>query len=291
MKRIFHAILFLILWTGIASAQTLIPIPLSGEWSNANGFSFSPTCSAPHYQAHGVSCVYFPAGAQLDAYQFQTSIKTGGIEALWILAYSKDGTMNGATIIVQNHHQSSTPVVAKQLALPKPIQIPAGSYVWIYGEAFGVTDSPVVETQSTIYVEASAYRMIPPTASRLRPSPPSQSPAPPTTKSGTQSPKGSLDVIRSNGIARGWSYDPDVSGDSIRVDCYADGPAGTGSLAASGTTDLMRTDVNQAINISGLHGFELQLPISTKGHQIWCYGIDATGNPNILVDGSPKVYP
>jgi len=92
----------------------------------------------------------------------------------------------------------------------------------------------------------------------------------------------------------GWSYDPDVSAQSINVNIYADGPAGSGTLLASIAANVARPDVNTAFNISGNHGFEFTLPVSYQDgqtHSYYVYGIDAlNSNLTALIGSSPQSF-
>jgi Kelch motif len=122
-------------------------------------------------------------------------------------------------------------------------------------------------------------------------SPPSPTPTPSTASGRT--PVGYLDGIDANGIAWGWTYDPDVPSQNNTVQIYADGPAGSGTLIGTLTANSPRSDVNSAFSISGDHGFTFSIPANLKDgkqHQLYAYGIDLTGDANFLLNGSPKSF-
>jgi hypothetical protein len=108
-------------------------------------------------------------------------------------------------------------------------------------------------------------------------------------------PVGNFEFIDSNstGNAVGWAYDPDTSNQSIDVHFYIDGPAGTGTGGLSTVANVPRPDVNQALGISGNHGFSWRIPDQFrdgKNHTIHTYGIDTAGGANALIGGSPKTF-
>jgi hypothetical protein len=111
-----------------------------------------------------------------------------------------------------------------------------------------------------------------------------------------QTPSGNFDEIRlSDGVIRGWTFDPDSSSISNQVHIYIDGPAGGGGTLLSGfTTNVLRSDVNATHGITGNHGFEYTIPSQYRNnqpHTIYVYGID-TSSPTIstLLSGSPKSF-
>lgn len=91
-------------------------------------------------------------------------------------------------------------------------------------------------------------------------------------------PVGNFDEIRmSDGVIRGWSYDPDQPGNSINIQIFFNGPVGTGTLVHSGATNVLRADVNSTFGITGNHGFEFTIPATYrdgKPHSVYVYGID-----------------
>ena len=96
----------------------------------------------------------------------------------------------------------------------------------------------------------------------------------------------------------GWAFDPDSSATSIQVHLYIDGPAGTGTIISAAATSAVRTDVNNAYSITGVHGFSIAVPAEYRNdveHTVYAYaiGIDSKGelsnsNPNF---GSKKFGP
>lgn len=126
--------------------------------------------------------------------------------------------------------------------------------------------------------------------------PPPPSPLPPPPPPANQVPVGNFDEIRlTDGVVRGWSYDPDASSTSNQVHIYIDGAAGQGGTLLSGfATNTLRSDVNSQFGITGNHGFEYTIPPAYRNgvqHSIYVYGID-TSNPAIstLLPGSPRTF-
>lgn len=97
-----------------------------------------------------------------------------------------------------------------------------------------------------------------------------------------KTPVGYLDEVTSAGIARGWAYDPDAPSVSIPVHFYIDKPAGNvDNFAGDTTANLVRSDVNSTMKVSGNHGFEFSIPSKYrdgKQHTLYAYGIDTTNN-------------
>jgi PKD repeat protein len=109
----------------------------------------------------------------------------------------------------------------------------------------------------------------------------------------THPPKGNLDGISSDGVASGWTFDPDVSSQSIDVGLYVDGPAGSGTFLGGATANLPRPDVNQVFNITGNHGFNFTIPSQFRNgqpHTLYVYSIDATGDGTVLMPGTPRSF-
>jgi hypothetical protein len=108
-------------------------------------------------------------------------------------------------------------------------------------------------------------------APTVKPPPP---PPPP------RSPQGVLDGITATGLASGWVFDPDAPNVSVAVHFYVDGPAGSGRFAGAVAANLDRPDVNAALGITGLHGFNFQIPASFRDgrvHTLFAHGIDTEG--------------
>ena len=108
-----------------------------------------------------------------------------------------------------------------------------------------------------------------------------------------QSPIGSLDTVRDDGVATGWTLDPNDQDTSGQVHFYIDGTAGT-NFAGSATANIPRGDVNQTTGYRGNHGFEFNIPERFKDgrpHTLYAYGLDLTyGEPAKLLTGSPKTF-
>lgn len=106
-------------------------------------------------------------------------------------------------------------------------------------------------------------------------------------------PTGTLDTIKGF-IAYGWSYDPDVPSQSIEVQFYVDGTYLEGAFAGSTITDILREDLNEALGITGNHGFRWFVPEEFRDgqtHNLYVYGID-TSDPNIkiLLNLTPREF-
>ena len=103
-------------------------------------------------------------------------------------------------------------------------------------------------------------------------------------------PSGTFDLVDNNLCqVSGWAKDPD-SQSSIQVHIYKDGPYPEGQVVATIIADLLRPDLPYA---DKNHGFAYQFNAASglyddKDHQIYIYGIDATGDANILLNLSPK---
>jgi hypothetical protein len=116
---------------------------------------------------------------------------------------------------------------------------------------------------------------------------------------------GSLDVVGSfsengneavavnDGEVAGWSLDTDLPGNSNPVHFYIDGPAGSGIYIDQTLANIPRPDVNTVTGYPGDHGFSYFIPDQYRDgltHTIYAYGIDITGGPPKLLQGSPKTF-
>lgn len=115
------------------------------------------------------------------------------------------------------------------------------------------------------------------------------SPPPPPPPLVNHTPVGWLDSVI-NGVARGWTIDPDASSTPLMVKFYVDGPAGTGTYLGSSETDRLRLDINIKYRIEGDHGYYFTLPSSvTAGavHSVYAYGVDSMTGEEALLTGAP----
>ncbi len=91
----------------------------------------------------------------------------------------------------------------------------------------------------------------------------------------------------------GWTCDGDNYNASLRVDFYADGPAGTGTGLGSATANLPReTAVANQCGGNPNHGFSFTIPANSlrdgRSHNIYAYGINIGSGTHTLLPGSPK---
>jgi endo-1,4-beta-xylanase len=108
-----------------------------------------------------------------------------------------------------------------------------------------------------------------------------------------QGPIGNFDKIDINGVAYGWTADPNNISQSISVDFYMDGQTGQGGTKiGSVIANVPRPDVNQA-GYPGDHGFSFTIPLQyrTGTHSLYVYGIDTGAGPNTVLGGSPRQIP
>ncbi|OGJ41540.1 MAG: hypothetical protein A2378_02790 [Candidatus Pacebacteria bacterium RIFOXYB1_FULL_44_10] len=104
--------------------------------------------------------------------------------------------------------------------------------------------------------------------------------------SGNSEPTGWIDVIHEDGWVSGWAVDHDKPSESLTIEFYLDGPAGVGSFLGSVESGIQRNDVNEALKISGKHGYTFQFPESVldgNEHTLFVHGVDRTGNVNQLL--------
>lgn len=107
--------------------------------------------------------------------------------------------------------------------------------------------------------------------------------------------RGNFEEVTSSGNLKGWTYDVDTPTTSVAVHIYFDGPYGSSSAhdAFAITTNTTRSDVNIAYGITGTHGFEVSVPTALRDgqpHSAYLYSIDADGNVNSIIPGSPKGF-
>ncbi|WP_437833068.1 hypothetical protein [Sorangium sp. So ce1153] len=109
-----------------------------------------------------------------------------------------------------------------------------------------------------------------------------------------RTPVGWLDSIDpATGVASGWAADPDTPA-SVGVHFYASGPGISGIQFVGGAgADLPRLDVNTHLNMAGHHGFSFRIPDAWRNgteYRLHAYGLDATGDLNAELSGSPKAF-
>ena len=95
---------------------------------------------------------------------------------------------------------------------------------------------------------------------------------------------------------QGWALDPDSPNSNIRIDFYANAPAGFPGSVLIGSTiaNLSRPDVNSATGYSGNHGFYWLMPLTLTTPcrlLIYAYGIDVNGGVNPNLSNSPRLMP
>ncbi len=116
----------------------------------------------------------------------------------------------------------------------------------------------------------------------------------PMTINCSHAPTGSFDAIN-NGVALGWAVDPDVPATPISVAIYVDGAYGAGGTFLTNiSANSSSTDVTGVYpQYTGNHRFTYSVPnqyYDGKQHSLYVYGIDSTGNANVLLTGSPKNF-
>ncbi len=105
-----------------------------------------------------------------------------------------------------------------------------------------------------------------------------------------RAPVGYLDEAGCDTI-RGWAQDPDAPDGVIDVHVYIGGPAGSGAPGFPLHAGARRDDLCTAIG-SCNHGFSMPTPLALQDgapHEVFAYGIDATGGNNPLLGNSPRV--
>ena len=112
------------------------------------------------------------------------------------------------------------------------------------------------------------------------------------TLAGTPAPEGSLDAVSTAMVSgkpsiklRGWAVDRGQAGASIPVHVYVTTPSGA-TTGQAFTANLQRPDVNQALGVSGAHGFAVTVPATGTGtYRVCAYAIPvapfAAGNTTL----------
>jgi subtilisin-like proprotein convertase family protein len=89
----------------------------------------------------------------------------------------------------------------------------------------------------------------------------------------------------------GWTYDPDDTGNPIRVRIYRDSPPPAGTLVHEAFTDVFR-NLSGVGGPTGAFGFDVRFQ-ATSGlfdgtqHDLYAYGVDANNGINQILFGSP----
>lgn len=105
-------------------------------------------------------------------------------------------------------------------------------------------------------------------------------------------PVGQFDMVDTKGNAVGWIYDPDEPNLPIHAVFYLDGDGITGGKQIGElNANTLRADVNNALNITGNHGFVWPIPQQYKDgkqHTMYIYGRDSSynGTRNRLINGT-----
>lgn len=103
-------------------------------------------------------------------------------------------------------------------------------------------------------------------------------------------PIGKLEAIDADGVATGWTLDPNAPHTHLGVHFYLDGPAGQGEFIGGVGTGMPRPDVNRSTGYSGDPGFRFAIPpehLDGSDHELYAYGLDTEGGPNPLLQGCP----
>ncbi len=106
-------------------------------------------------------------------------------------------------------------------------------------------------------------------------------------------PVGHLERIEPNGLAVGWTLDPNCPEQSIDLHFYLDGPAGRGEFVGGIRGDRPRLDVNESTGYPGDHGFLFEIPgehLDGSQHELYAYALDPAGGHNPLLVGSPMKF-
>lgn len=150
---------------------------------------------------------------------------------------------------------------------------------WFAGYLSG---TPVAQPTSQPQPTAGPQPTTPPN----NPQPTAQPTPVPPPPNQNQRPVGALDLIDAQGIARGWTRDPNAPNYSIQAHFFVDGPEGQGQLAGATVANQNRSDV-------GNHAFTFIIPTRFRDgqtHRIYAYGLDASGGPNGQLLQSPMSF-
>lgn len=104
-------------------------------------------------------------------------------------------------------------------------------------------------------------------------------------------PKGTHDTSTCTS-STGWTCDADNYNQALRVDFYANGPAGTGTFIGNTIANIAREQaVADQCGGNSNHGFVFNTPESLKdgiNHLIYAYGINIGSGNNTLLSSSPR---
>ena len=98
-----------------------------------------------------------------------------------------------------------------------------------------------------------------------------------------------------NGVANGWTYDPDEPNTPIGFHVYIDGKVGDGTFIGGGRADKNRKDITKGEK-SYNHWYSFKIPEEYwdgEQHTIYVYGIDSKGasiHNNTLLKNNPKTF-
>ena len=116
--------------------------------------------------------------------------------------------------------------------------------------------------------------------------------APPPAQA--KAPIGWLDAVSGDGVAYGWTCDPDDYAAAVSVHFYYLSASGDFSFVGAATADGAReAAVADACGGHARHGFGYSLPESVRDgrqHHLYAYAIDAGGGHHPLLSGSPKPF-
>jgi hypothetical protein len=123
-----------------------------------------------------------------------------------------------------------------------------------------------------------------------------EAPPPPPPSEPSYVPMGWLDTVSAEGVAYGWTCDPNDFGAALQVHFYVDGAAGWGGTYIGETTanGWREQGVADACGGNPYHGFAWRLPDSVRNgasRTLYAYAINIgpwANNP--MLDGSPKWF-
>jgi len=156
MKTIF-VVLALLIFPAVTQAQ-YFPHALGFEASmNGAGIvGFAHACN-PGTFVNGTNCFQLPQGGKIQGYKFQTSLKVPG-EQLWFLLVTPTRTWERGAAIASNHvvskKDSATVITTEDPGNSYWTPVPAGWYVWVWGEGYGKNHPAGAESQTILWIVA-----------------------------------------------------------------------------------------------------------------------------------------